>query len=117
MQILIAEDEDINFRFLEIILRKTKVNIDRAYNGREAVEKFSESMFDLVLMDIKMPVMDGLEATKLIRRINKEIPIIALTAFAMQNDENLCIEAGCNSYVSKPIHPDMFFSVLKRYLV
>lgn len=115
-KILIAEDDDINFRFIEAILKKTGVIIVRAKNGKEAVEKVRDSLFDLILMDIKMPVMDGLKATKIIRRSNKEIPVIAFTAFAAQDDESLCLEAGCNSYVSKPIHSEMFFSVLKRYL-
>lgn len=114
--ILIAEDEKSNFRFLEVLLKKTNVHIIRANNGLEAIELFRISRVDLILMDIKMPVMGGLEATREIKKLNKDIPIIALTAYAMQNDANICIEAGCNDYISKPIAKDKLFSILNRYL-
>lgn len=114
--ILIAEDEKSNFRFLEVLLKRTNAKIIRAINGVEAIELFKISRIDLILMDIKMPVMDGLEATREIKKLNKDIPIIALTAYAMQNDSNICKDAGCNDYVSKPISQDKLFLVLKKYL-
>jgi CheY-like chemotaxis protein len=114
--ILIAEDEDSNFRFLEIILKETEAKLVRAANGIEVIEKFDDLKINLILMDIKMPLMNGFDATRKIRSINKEIPIIALTAFAMQNDENLCLEVGCNSYVSKPIHQELLLSIINKYL-
>lgn len=114
--ILIAEDEKSNFRFLEVILKKTHVNILRAVNGLEAINIFKNNTIDLILMDIKMPVMDGLEATREIKKLNKAIPIIALTAFAMQNDSNICKDAGCNDYISKPISQEKLFSTLDKYL-
>jgi PAS domain S-box-containing protein len=115
--ILIAEDEKSNFRFLEVLLKRTNVNIIRAVNGLEAIYFFKNDKIDLILMDIKMPVMDGLEATREIKKLNRDIPIIALTAYAMQNDSNICLDAGCNDYVSKPISSDKLFLVVDKYLL
>jgi CheY-like chemotaxis protein len=115
--ILIAEDEDSNFRYLEMVLNKTKANIVWARDGIEAVEKCKEVEPDLILMDIKMPNMDGLEATRQIKISHPEIPIIAQTAFAMENDERLSLEAGCNSYLSKPIKANKLMEVLSTFLL
>ena len=114
--LLVAEDEESNFRFIEVLLMKTKVNILRATNGQEAIDIFENNHIDLILMDIKMPVMDGLLATQAIKKINKQIPIVAQTAYAMQNDENICLSAGCDDYVSKPIIKEKFFEVLNKHL-
>jgi CheY-like chemotaxis protein len=115
--ILIAEDEDSNYRFLEMVLNKTKANILWAKDGEEAVQIAKDSNPDLILMDIKMPVMDGLEATRLIKETHPEIPIIAQTAFAMENDERMSLEAGCNAYLSKPIKPAKLLDVLSTFLM
>ena len=114
--ILIAEDENSNFRLLQAILKKSNLTIIRANNGNDAIEKFENKTIDLILMDVKMPIMDGLEATREIKKLNKAIPIIALTAFAMQDDEKICLDAGCNEYVSKPIRPDNLLHLLNKYL-
>lgn len=114
--ILIAEDENSNFKYLVASFKKTRVNILRALNGNEAIDIYKSNRIDLIIMDIKMPKMNGLEATKEIRKLNKDIPIIALTAFAMQNDAVICFEAGCNEYLSKPILQEKLFSVLSKYL-
>ncbi|MFO8235002.1 MAG: response regulator [Bacteroidales bacterium] len=115
--ILIAEDEGSNFKYLEIALRKTGVNILHARNGKEAIEITKErSDLELILMDIKMPEMDGLEATKAIRTFNSDIIIVALTAYAMENDRDMSIEAGCNDYIAKPVHQNRLFSVLAKFL-
>jgi len=115
--LLIAEDEDSNFKYLEIALRKTKIKILRARNGLEAIE-ISKNNPDLnaILMDIKMPEMNGLEAAKKIKELNKDIPIIALTAYAMANDRELSINAGCDDYISKPVRKHRIFSILSKYL-
>ncbi|MHC1703294.1 MAG: response regulator [Tenuifilaceae bacterium] len=113
---LVAEDERSNFRFIEVLLKRTNVKILHANNGKEAIDIFSNNPIDLILMDIKMPVMDGLEATREIKKLNKEIPIIAQTAYAMQNDENICLDAGCDEYISKPIQPEKLMLLLKKYL-
>ena len=115
--ILIAEDEDSNYRYLEMVLNKTKVNIIWAKDGIEAIKLCKQHVPDLILMDIKMPNMDGFEATREIKKIHPEIPIIAQTAFAMENDERLSIEAGCNYYISKPIKPIRLMEVLSTFLM
>lgn len=115
--ILIAEDEDSNYRYLEMVLNKTKANVVWAKDGLEAIELCKQYIPDLILMDIKMPNMDGLEATRKIKRVYPEIPIIAQTAFAMENDERLSLEAGCNSYLSKPIKANKLLEVLTTFLM
>jgi len=113
--ILIAEDTDSNFLLLNIVLRK-KYNLVRAYNGQEALELFQESKPDLILMDIKMPIMDGLDATREIRKIDAEIPIIALTANAFDSDKQKTKEAGCNGYMAKPIVAADLLVLMQEYL-
>ncbi|NVO11673.1 MAG: response regulator [Bacteroidales bacterium] len=114
--LLVAEDENSNFRLIEVLLKKTNVKILRAINGEEAIELVINNHINLILMDIKMPVMDGLNATREIKKLNKDIPIIAQTAYAMESDENICLEAGCNGYISKPIIQDKLFTMLNKYL-
>lgn len=115
--LLIAEDEYSNYKYLEIALRKTGITIHRARNGFEAIELTkNHPEIDAILMDIKMPEMDGLEATKKIRKEDSKILIIALTAYAMANDREISLEAGCNDYIPKPVRKNMIFSVLSKYL-
>ncbi len=103
--VLIAEDEDYNFLFLERLLKQTNLTIYRAKNGIEAIEQFkAHENLNLILMDIKMPEMDGITATKIIKQLNKQIPIIAQTAFAMKGDDEDLLSAGCDDYISKPIN-------------
>ena len=115
--IIIAEDEDSNYRYLEMIINKTKANILWAKDGIEAISLCKQHKPDLILMDIKMPNMDGLEATREIKKTHPEIPIIAQTAFAMENDERMSLEAGCNSYLSKPIKANKLLEVLSTFLM
>jgi signal transduction histidine kinase len=116
--ILIAEDEEINFLYLNTVLKRTKASIYWVKNGKEAVEwcKMNEKI-DIVLMDIKMPIMNGYEATQEIRKFKPAIPIIAQTAYAMANEKTLCLMAGCNAYLSKPIRKDDLLSTIKAFLV
>ncbi|MBS3770742.1 MAG: response regulator [Bacteroidales bacterium] len=115
--ILIAEDEESNFKYLQLALRDTQVNIIRAKNGKEAVDLCRKHTdIDLVLMDIKMPGMDGFQATKEIRQFAEDLPIIALTAYAMADDKDTSLEAGCNDYISKPVKRNRIFSILDKYL-
>jgi signal transduction histidine kinase len=103
--ILIAEDEEVNYRFLEAILEKSQAQLLHAKNGLEAVELCKKiNQIDLVLMDIKMPVANGYDATIEIKRYRSDLPIIAQTAFASREEINKCFEAGCDDYVSKPIN-------------
>ena len=109
LRILLAEDNLVNQRLAVKVLSKRGYSVVVAVNGREAVEAFEREPFDVVLMDVQMPEMDGFEATAVIREKEKEegghIPIIAMTAHAMKGDRERCIEAGMDEYVSKPIRP------------
>ncbi|MCR5470571.1 MAG: response regulator [Prevotella sp.] len=114
-KILVAEDNDSNYILMSYILRKYYA-YDRAKNGQEAVEKVKSGDFDMVLMDIKMPVMDGLEATTAIREFNQEIPIVALTANAFDSDRELAQEAGCNEFMAKPVNSDECLATIRKII-
>ena len=103
--ILVAEDDETNFYYLNALLnRETKTQILHALNGREAIEMFKANRdIRLILMDMKMPEIDGFEATKQIKLIDKDVHIIAITAYAMSGDEERILAAGCDGYLSKPI--------------
>ena len=113
-KILVAEDTDSNFLLLSIILRK-EYEVIRAVNGEEAISKFKEVNPDMILMDINMPIMDGLIATKEIRKIDTNIPIIALTANAYDSDKEKAYEAGCNNYMAKPIMTNKLREMISSY--
>lgn len=116
--LLIAEDDEMNFLYLNEILRNTKVNIVRANNGLEAINiAESEEHIDCILMDIKMPEINGIEATKYIKGIRPDIPIIAQTAFALDGDKEKCLKAGCNAYITKPVRKEPLFMYLEKYLL
>ncbi|MCB2195461.1 MAG: response regulator [Bacteroidetes bacterium] len=115
--ILIADDELHNFIILEKAMKKTNINIFHAENGEEAVKIFKENPhIDVILMDIRMPEMGGLEATKYIRSVNRNIPIIAFTAFALSDDEAIALEFGCDDYISKPVRPDFLLKKINEHL-
>jgi CheY-like chemotaxis protein/nitrogen-specific signal transduction histidine kinase len=115
--VLIAEDEENNFRLVVEFLTGLNLKIIRAENGKEAVDICdSGEDIDLVLMDIKMPVMDGLEATKLLKRKRRLLPVIAQTAFTFESDREKIIGAGCDDYISKPIKKDLLIAMVKKYL-
>ncbi|MBN1253116.1 MAG: PAS domain S-box protein [Bacteroidales bacterium] len=114
--ILIAEDEEDNFLYLNELLENSNTTIIHVSDGKEAVERFKNDHIDLVLMDIKMPVMDGYEATKIIKKINPKIPIIAQTALALVGDSSKAIQAGCDDYITKPIDENKLLEILKKYL-
>ena len=116
--ILIAEDDEINFFYLkELLKRETNSIIVRAENGRKAVELVeSNTDIKLILMDIKMPGIDGIEATRLIRVINPGIPIIAITAYAMTGDEDRVLASGCNAYLSKPISKKQLLDKIAEFV-
>jgi len=113
--ILIAEDIESNFKLLKYFLSGTNIEILRAVNGKEAIEKcLSDRNIDLVLMDIKMPVMDGFSAVKLIREANSVIPIIAQTAYA--DDRHRAIECGCTGFISKPFDKKTLLKVISEFI-
>ncbi len=116
IRVLVAEDNRTNQAIVKAILKSAKVVADIANNGQEAVDALQKAQYDLVLMDMQMPVMDGYEATRTIRKKPEfaSLPIIAMTAHAMKGDEQKCIDAGMNSYITKPINRNTFFKVLSE---
>ena len=114
-KILIAEDNDSNFVLMSYILKKY-YQFERARNGQEAVEMVDKNQYDIVLMDIKMPVMNGLEATKAIKEKHPDLPILALTANAFDSDRQLAMEVGCNDFLSKPVSSEECIETIKRYI-
>jgi CheY-like chemotaxis protein len=116
-KILIAEDVDVNYFLLVQALKPTKAHVFRASNGKEAVEFCKSNEVDIILMDIRMPVMDGIEATRQIRQFRKDIPIIAQTAQFEPGDSHVLIEAGCNDLIQKPIDHKTFLATIKKYII
>ncbi len=115
LNILVAEDNLINQKLITILLKKLGYLATVAYNGREVLEFLEKQHFDTILMDVQMPDIDGLEATKLIRNGEGPQPIIiALTANAMQEDKEECLQAGMNDYLSKPVKPEMLMKALEK---
>lgn len=113
--ILVAEDNESNYILMTYILKKD-YQILRAANGQEAVDKVEEGGVDLILMDIKMPVMDGLEATRIIRAKKPDLPIIALTANAFDSDRDSALQAGCNEFITKPVNRQMTLDTIAKYI-
>lgn len=114
--ILVAEDEEFNFLYLKEILEPTLATVMRAIDGQHAVELCRMVHFDAILMDIKMPRMNGLEATRQIRSFNQEIPVIAQTAYTLVDDQEKCMKAGCSCYLAKPINSKVLLSLLDEYM-
>jgi CheY-like chemotaxis protein len=123
-KILLVEDNIVNQKLAIRLLEKKNYRVDVASNGREAVDTLSDkekNVYDIVLMDIQMPILNGLEATKLIRAktsgvINNRIPIIAMTANAMDGDKQRCIDAGMDDYVSKPVKSEKLYEAIEKQL-
>jgi CheY-like chemotaxis protein len=116
ISILIVEDEISNYELLKAMMRKLNVKIYWARNGINAVKLCEEYSFDLIFMDIKMPGMDGYEATSIIRSHNKTTPIIAQTAYARVEDEKIILQKGFNAYLSKPIDRIKLLNLIEKYI-
>lgn len=114
--ILVAEDESPNFEYIKRILAETKIKILRAENGAEALQLFEENPVDIVLLDLKMPVMDGYETAKQIRKIAPDMPIITQSAYAMTEDKERSLRAGANQHITKPFSPDQLLQIVAAYL-
>ena len=115
--VLIAEDDEISFAYLEIMLSNEKCRIIHTRDGAETINTVRNNPdIDLVLMDLKMPVLDGVRATIEIRRFNKDIPIIAQTAYVFESDRIEAMNAGCNDYLSKPIRRNQFLKKMQEYI-
>ncbi|MFP4468306.1 MAG: PAS domain S-box protein [Bacteroidales bacterium] len=116
-KVLVAEDERHNFELTNTILKTYDVEVLHAWNGEEAVAIFKKDKdIDLVLMDIKMPVLNGLKATREIKQLRPHIPVIAMTAYAQKGDKDKALDAGCDDYLPKPISIDHFMGVIQRHL-
>lgn len=114
--VLVAEDEEINFFLLKVWIQET-CSILHAKNGKEAIRLFNEHPeIDLIIMDIRMPYIDGIEATKMIRETNKTLPIIAHTAYAMNDEHTKIMKAGCNDILIKPTNKESCVELLKKYI-
>ena len=113
--ILIAEDEESNFLLLQTILKR-QCKVLHAMTGKELLEIYKKEHADLILMDIKMPEMNGIDALKEIRKFDKDIPIIMQSAYAFENDMEAARKAGSNEFMTKPINIKEFKSMITRFL-
>ncbi len=114
--ILVAEDSEDNQNLFELFISATGASVDIAVDGIEAVEKVQRGHYDLILMDMQMPRMDGVQATKKIIKLGYTIPVVALTANVMKEDRECCYQAGCTGFLSKPVDRDEFYKVLSEHL-
>lgn len=113
--ILVAEDNTSNYFLFEVLLNKV-YRILHAKNGLEAIQLFKTYSPQLILMDIKMPEMDGYEATREIRKISQTVPIIAITAYAFAKDEELILHSGFNAYLAKPVNANQLRQTIEKFL-
>ena len=114
-RILIAEDNDSNYILMNYILKR-HYEFFRARNGQEAVDLAVSEKPDLILMDLKMPVMDGLEATRQIKAEMPDLPIVALTANAFDSDRQAALEAGCDDFLSKPVNAEKCIQAIAKFV-
>ena len=116
IRILIAEDNSMNQRLIRHLLKSRGYNFDLVFNGIQAIESLKKQSYDMVLMDIQMPEMDGYSATRQIREeLKSTIPVIAMTAHAMSGEKEKCIKSGMNDYISKPIDEEILFDIIQKY--
>jgi len=119
-KILVAEDQVINRKIVHQLLEKSGYEVDLAENGKQAFDMAKSKTYNVVLMDVQMPEMDGYDATRLIRKFendkNRHTPIVAMTAHAMKGDKEKCLAAGMDDYISKPVNPKELFEAIERYI-
>ncbi len=116
VKILMVEDNQVNQRLAKLILEEVGCTVVIANNGKEGVDQISQQAFDLVFMDVQMPVMDGYKATRIIRMINQQIPIVGLSANVYQEDIQQCLKAGMNDYLGKPYSADKLIQKLRKWV-
>lgn len=114
--VLIVEDNETSNIYFEAALRKTKAHLFWAKNGVDAIEIVKNNKIDLVLMDINMPKMDGIEATQIIKTLYPQIIVVVQTAFVLSGEEKLCLDAGCDEFITKPIRLKYLLDTINRYL-
>jgi CheY-like chemotaxis protein len=115
--LLIVEDVESNFLYLEIVLKKTQVTVHWAKDGQEAIDICNKMTPDIILMDIQLPNKSGYEVTKEILQINPSIPIIAQTAYAFSDEKEKIFEAGCKEYLTKPINSELLLETIDKYIL
>jgi len=117
-KILVVEDNETNMYLITFILKNKAYDVIEARSGEEGVEMAKKEKPDLIIMDIQLPGIDGLETTKRIREseANGGVPIVALTSYAMVGDREKALDAGCTGYIEKPINPETFMSEIETYL-
>jgi CheY-like chemotaxis protein len=118
VRVLVAEDEPVNREGIKFLLEDTGLVVDVAVDGQSAVERASSGSYALILMDLQMPVLDGLEAARAIRQLPGmvTIPILALTANAFDGDRERCLEAGMDDHIGKPVGPDALCAIVLHWL-
>lgn len=114
LNLLVAEDDLNNYMYLNELFEISNVSTSHASNGQEALEMVAKDDYDLVLMDLKMPIMDGFEATKGIKALNPELPVIALTAYSQNNERVKARESGCSDYLTKPVNTQLLFDAINK---
>src|SRR5690606_3772580 len=112
--ILVAEDEEPNFIFIRRPLELTGARVDWARDGAEAVRLFAPGKYDLALLDVKMPLLNGYDVAQSIRRKDPSVPIVMQTAFAMESDRRYAMECGADDFLAKPYSPDQLVSVVRK---
>ncbi len=117
-KILVVEDNENNRYLVNFMLKAKGYTVINAVTGEEGIELAEKEKPDLILMDIQLPDIDGLEATKGIRKLkeNRNVPIVAITSYAMVGDQEKALKAGCTGYIEKPINPDTFMAEIEAYL-
>ena len=114
-RILVAEDNDSNFMLMTYILKR-HYEFTRAHNGQEAVEMVRADRPDIVLMDLKMPIQDGLEATRQLKAEFPDLPVIAVTANAFNTDRVMAMEAGCDEFLTKPVNAELCLKTIAKFV-
>lgn len=118
-KILLAEDDPINQKVIVLMLELMDWEVVLAQNGRDVIDKYKESEYDVILMDCNMPIIDGYEASRIIRQIEsteKRTPIIAITGSVMQADKEACINAGMDDYLEKPVRRQTLYDCIQKWL-
>ena len=116
-KILVVEDDKLSFEFIRVSLRNRGLEIIHAGDGEKALQVFHEVRdIDLVLLDIQIPIIDGYTVCRKIREVNQQIPIIAQTAFALDDEKSRCEEIGCNAYLSKPLDINKLVELMGQFL-
>ena len=114
--ILVVEDDHINFNYLDALLKPTKANVYHAEKGEDAIDLCLKlSFFNIVLMDIRLPGINGLETTRKILALRKDLPVIAQTAYAAEEDRDAALAAGCCDFIAKPIRANEMLDLIKKY--